>query len=86
VAETGTPAGTPPQALEAAAEDGSDVVEVEADELLRGLAVRLYEVNQDLAAAFASWADLPVEGRQAVLVQARYIAELFPFLSEGSRE
>jgi hypothetical protein len=70
----------------AGTEDTSDVVEVDADELLRGLAVRLYEVNQDLAAAFASWGELPLEGRHAVLAQARYVAELFPFLLEGSRE
>jgi hypothetical protein len=63
-----------------------EVVEVDADDLLRGLATRLYEVNQDLATAFASWRDLPLEGRQLVLAQARYVAELFPFLHEGTRE
>ena len=58
---------------------------MDADDLLRGLATRLYEVNQDLATAFASWKDLPLEGRQLVLAQARYVAELFPFLAEETR-
>lgn len=62
------------------------VEEVEPDELVRKLALRLYEVNQDLAAAFSSWKELPREGREAVLVQARYVAELFPLLVEESRE
>jgi hypothetical protein len=71
--------------VEARVEPEIDVVEVDADDLLRGLATRLYEVNQDLATAFASWKDLPLEGRQLVLAQARYVAELFPFLHEGTR-
>jgi ParB-like chromosome segregation protein Spo0J len=63
-----------------------EVVEVDPDDLVKHLALRLYDVNQDLAAAFASWKELPREGRDAVLAQARYVAELFPFLVEASRE
>jgi hypothetical protein len=82
------PSGVPGEARndEVRAHDADEVVEVDADELVRGLALRLYDVNQDLAAAFASWRDLPLEGRRAILDQARYVAELFPFLEEGSRE
>jgi hypothetical protein len=78
------PAQAQQEPREARAEE-PEVVEVDADDLLRGLATRLYEVNQDLATAFASWKDLPLEGRQLVLAQARYVAELFPFLHEGTR-
>lgn len=74
-----------PVHAEAAEAHDAEVVEVDADDLLRGLATRLYEVNQDLATAFASWKDLPLEGRRLVLTQARYVAELFPFLHEGTR-
>jgi hypothetical protein len=66
--------------------DGEEVVEVDPDDLVKNLALRLYDVNQDLAAAFSSWKDLPREGRDAVLDQARYVAELYPFLVEASRE
>lgn len=84
-AEQRLPAAEQERAAPAQQEQDPEVVEVDADDLLRGLATRLYEVNQDLATAFASWKDLPLEGRQLVLAQARYVAELFPFLHQGTR-
>jgi hypothetical protein len=84
-AEQQRPAAAQEGAAPAQQEQEPEVVEVDADDLLRGLATRLYEVNQDLATAFASWKDLPLEGRQLVLAQARYVAELFPFLHQGTR-
>jgi ParB family transcriptional regulator, chromosome partitioning protein len=70
-----------PRAVEAgAAQAEPETVEMSPEELSRELAVRLFEVNQDLAAAWEAWADLPAEGRRQILDQARYLAELFPFL------
>lgn len=87
-APTASPEGATarPQAATEAREDVEEVVEIDPDDLVKHLALRLYDVNQDLAAAFASWKELPREGRDAVLAQARYVAELFPFLVEASRE
>jgi orotate phosphoribosyltransferase len=74
-------AGEAPSATRA--EDAEEVVEVDAEELLRGLTLRLHEANQELAAAAGSWTELPLDARRAVLVQARYVVELFPLLEEG---
>lgn len=60
-------------------------VEVTPDELAHGLAQRMYEVNQDLAVAFESWAELPPEGRRMIVAQARYVSELLALLEEGGR-
>ena len=60
-------------------------VEVTPDELAHGLAQRMYEVNQDLAVAFESWAELPAEGRRMIVAQARYVSELLALLEEGGR-
>lgn len=65
-----------------ASKDGGPV-EVTPDELAHGLAHRMYEVNQDLAVAFESWAELPPEGRRMIVEQARYVAELLALLREG---
>jgi hypothetical protein len=54
------------------------------EELARELAVRLYEVNQELAAAWDAWAELPPGGRRQVVEQARYLAELFPFMERNA--
>lgn len=62
------------------------VEEVPADDFALDLAVRLSAVNQDLAQAFESWNDLPPEGRELVIEQCRYIAELFPFLTREDRQ
>ncbi len=66
------------------ADEGEDsTMEVTPDELALGLARRMYDVNQDLAVAFESWAELPREGRRMIVEQARYVAELLALLREG---
>lgn len=67
------------------AEAGEAEVEVTPEELVADLAGRLYQVNADLAVAAEAWADLPASGRQALLDQLRWIAELVPHL-EGEEE
>ncbi len=59
-------------------------VEVTPEELAEDLARRLYELNGDLQVAWESWADLPPEGRSAIVEQARWIAGLLPLLEEES--
>ena len=44
------------------------------------LAIRTYELNKELAAAFEGWAAIPPEGRGLVLAQLRYLARLLPML------
>jgi ParB-like chromosome segregation protein Spo0J len=44
------------------------------------LAIRAYELNQAMAAAFEGWKAIPPEGRQLVLAQLRYLARLLPML------
>ena len=61
-------------------------LEVTPEELAADLAARLYDVNQDLAVAYESWADLPPEGRSAILEQARWIADLLANLEAGGEE
>ncbi len=75
---TPTPTATATPAEEA-------VEEVSADDFARDLAVRMSELNQDLATAYASWADLPPGGRRLILSQARYVAELLPYLEDAER-
>jgi ParB family transcriptional regulator, chromosome partitioning protein len=60
-------------------EDGG-TIEMTPEELAEDLSVRLYEVNQDLAAAYEAWPDLPAEGRRQILEQARYVAEILQHL------
>ncbi|HET7826437.1 MAG TPA: ParB/RepB/Spo0J family partition protein [Anaeromyxobacter sp.] len=80
-------AGEEPEASEETepggeAASGEATVEVTPEDLARELAQRMYEVNQDLALAFASWADLPREGRRMIVEQARYVAELLAHLED----
>jgi hypothetical protein len=71
----------PVEADEVAAEaEPEGPVEVTPDELAEDLALRMYEVSQDLALAFEAWAELPEEGRRMIVEQARYVAELYPHL------
>jgi ParB-like chromosome segregation protein Spo0J len=70
------------QGMDESAEEDAPL-EVTADELAMGLARRMYDVNQDLAVAFESWAELPREGRRMIVEQARYVAELLALLEEG---
>lgn len=71
-----------PSEPEPEAEAGTDpgTVEMTPEELAEDLSVRLYEVNQDLAAAYEAWSDLPAEGRRQILEQARYVAEILAHL------
>jgi ParB-like chromosome segregation protein Spo0J len=63
-----------------------ETVEVTPEELAGDLATKLYEVNQDLALAYESWADLPPEGQGAILEQARWIADLLRRLEADGEE
>ncbi len=47
-----------------------------------GLAVRAYELNGDVAAAYESWGALPPEGRRLVLEQLRYLVRILPLLEK----
>ncbi len=78
VARGEVPEETPPDEADA-------TVEVTPDELVADLAQRMFEVNQDLAVAFDSWAELPREGRRMIVEQARYVAELLGLLEGGER-
>lgn len=51
----------------------------------RGLAVRAYELNGELAAAYEAWGALPPEGRRLLLDQLRWVHQLFPLLEKGNR-
>ncbi len=64
---------------------GGEAVEVTPDELALDLAKRMYDVNQDLALAWSSWAELPPEGRRMIVAQARYVAQLLAHLEGGGR-
>jgi hypothetical protein len=81
-------AGAAPELVETeAAEDASgEEVEVTPEELATDLARRMYEVNADLAVAWDAWADIPPEGRAAIVEQARWIAELLPSMEQEPEE
>ncbi|HEX9050715.1 MAG TPA: ParB N-terminal domain-containing protein [Anaeromyxobacter sp.] len=68
-----------------AEDEQGGAVEVTPEELAEDLAKRMFEVNQDLALAWTSWAELPAEGRRMIVVQARYVAELFALMEGGER-
>lgn len=51
----------------------------------RGLAVRAYELNGDVAAAYEAWGALPPEGRRLLLEQLRYLHQVFPLLEKENR-
>lgn len=85
-ASPSTPASTwTPTATTAPVEQAEQVEEVSADDFARDLAVRMSDLNQDLATAYASWADLPPAGRKLIIAQARYVAELLPYLEDAER-
>jgi hypothetical protein len=63
--------------------DASGEEEVTPEELAADLAGRLWQVNQDLSLAVDAWDELPAEARRMILEQARYVAELYPYLSRG---
>ena len=57
-----------------------ETVELTPEELALHLAVRIFELNQELAAGWEAWSELPEEGRRQIVEQARYLAELFPLM------
>jgi hypothetical protein len=57
--------------------------EVTPEELVADLAVRLWQVNQDLSLAVDAWDELPGEARRMMVEQVRYMAELYPYLTRG---
>ncbi len=87
---TSTPAAPDPAAQVAPVDEPAAVsvepgpadgyVEVTPDELVQDLVARLSALNQDLATAVEAWEDLPVEGRRALVDQARYVAAVLPFM------
>jgi hypothetical protein len=68
-----------------APEGEAAAVEVTPEELADDLARRMFEVNQDLALAWTSWAELPPEGRRMIVAQARYVAEILALMEGGGR-
>jgi ParB-like chromosome segregation protein Spo0J len=70
---------------EAVEETEPGEVEVTPEELGDELLGRFAALNQDLALAFDAWVDLPAEARRQILEQARYVAELYPFLERKTR-
>lgn len=64
---------------------GEEVEEVFAEDFARDLALRMAGLNQDLATAYGAWKDLPADGRRLLLVQARYVADLLPYLEDADR-
>ena len=79
------PVPEPAPEQEAALEQEAGPVEVTPEELAFDVAARLSDVVQDLAVAFEAWSDLPEDGREAILEQARYVAELYPHLKGNRR-
>jgi hypothetical protein len=65
------------------ASTGGDVEELSPEDFARDLAKRMAGVCQDLATAHDAWSDLPRPERQALLEQARWVAELLPWLEEA---
>ncbi len=76
-----------PARPDAAGAEGAEggAVEVTPEELAEDLAKRMFEVNQDLALAWTSWAELPAEGRRMIVAQARYVAELLALMEGEER-
>ena len=66
-------------------EEAAGEVEVTPEELALDLAKRMFEVNQDLALAWSSWAELPPEGRRMIVAQARYVAQLLAHIEGEGR-
>jgi ParB/Sulfiredoxin domain len=83
---TAAPLAGPPSAVGGSQDEATaagiphEVVEMTPDELAADLAARLSALNQDLATALEAWEDLPTEGRQLLVEQARYVAAVLPFM------
>ncbi|HVE81425.1 MAG TPA: ParB/Srx family N-terminal domain-containing protein, partial [Myxococcales bacterium] len=70
----------PEEVEEAAAEEGEE--EVDADELARDAALRMAELNQDLALLADVFASLEPERRRELLQQLAYTADLVAYLEQ----
>lgn len=79
-AAPGSPAAGTGEGGEDAREREFETLELTPEELALHLAVRIFELNQELAAGWEAWRDLPAEGRRQIVEQARYLAELFPLM------
>jgi hypothetical protein len=74
------PAATPPVATAPAPRLPADPAA-----FAHAVAVRAYELNAEMAAAYEGWASIPPEGRRLVLEQLRYLARIFPLLEKENR-
>jgi hypothetical protein len=79
-AQAAPPAGAPAEPPE-----GPPAQEVTPEELAADLAGRLWQLNQDLSLAVDAWDELPGEARRMIVEQARYMAELYPYLTGAPR-
>jgi hypothetical protein len=75
-----TPRKAAPEPARATAPAATPAAPPDPATFARQLAVRTYDLNRELAAAFESWPTLPPEGRALVLTQLRYLARLLPML------
>lgn len=75
--------GAAEDAASAAAAASEEEEEITPEALAADLAARLWQLNQDLSLAVDAWDVLPDEARRMILEQARYMAELHPYLAQG---
>ena len=75
----------PPAGAPADPPEGPPAQEVTPEELAADLAGRLWQLNQDLSLAVDAWDELPDEARRMIVEQARYMAELYPYLTGAPR-
>ena len=80
-----SPAGERSRGADGPGGSQDDVEEVSPEDFARDLALRMSGLNQDLATAYGAWKDLPADGRRLLLVQARYVADLLPYLEDADR-
>jgi hypothetical protein len=76
--------GAAAPAAEKAPTTVAELPEAEAvpiEEMGRRLAIRVWEVNQEMADAIEAWRELPVTGRRQIVEQLRYLAEIFPVIA-----
>ncbi len=83
-AQAGPPGGAPTDPPVGPPE-GPPAQEVTPEELAADLAGRLWQLNQDLSLAVDAWDELPDEARRMIVEQARYMAELYPYLTGAPR-
>jgi hypothetical protein len=77
---SGAPAAQATPATPAPSREPSAVLRRDPNAFAHDLAIRAYELNQEMAAAFEGWSAIPPEGRQLVLAQLRYLVRLLPML------